>query len=39
MFTTDEKVLIFALRVDKGWGARKRLASIIAADGGHFELF
>ena len=23
MFTIDDKVLIFALRVDKGWSARK----------------
>jgi len=25
MFTTDDKVLIFALRVDKGWDARKMM--------------
>jgi len=26
MFMTDNKVLIFALRVDKGWGARKMMS-------------
>jgi len=25
MFTTDDKVLILARRVDKGWGARKMM--------------
>jgi len=39
MFTTDDKVLIFALRVDKGWCVQKQLASIIAAKGGHVEHF
>jgi len=26
MFATDDKVLIFALLVDKGWGARKMIS-------------
>jgi len=39
MFTTDDKVLIFALGVDKEWGARQRLASVIAADVGRVEHF
>ena len=39
MFATDDKVLIFALGVDKEWGARQRLASVIAADVGRVEHF
>ena len=39
MFTTHDNILIFALWVDKGWGARKQLASIIAAEGSHGEHF
>jgi len=38
-FTTDDKVLLFALHCELILGAQKRLGSIIAAEGSHAELF